>query len=129
MKDFNPAVTDMWEAVEAFEDGSYQQVAAGVYYLGEFISQVGVLMEDCAQVSSEDAAKLKEMGEAFLHPMQLIQDAAHNVLVNGVEIYKDVKKAGDDIKNNQWEAAGQLYGTVAATVLWGEDTMAFVFEQ
>ena len=62
------------------------------------------------------------MGEAFLHPIQLIQDAAHNVLVNGVEIYRDIKKAGDDMHNNRWEAAGELYGTVAAEVLWGKQT-------
>ena len=63
------------------------------------------------------------MGDAFLHPKQLIIGAAHNVEVNGVRIYKDIKKAGNDIQNNQWEAAGELYGEVAATVLWGADSM------
>ena len=86
-------------------------------------------MDDCAQVSDEDADKLKDMGEAFLHPIHLIQDAAHNVIVNGVEIYKDIKKAGDDMHNNQWEAAGELYGTVAAEVLWGKTMMADVYDQ
>ena len=69
------------------------------------------------------------MGEAFLHPVQLIMDAGHNVLVNGVEIYKDVKKASTDIQNNQWEAAGELYGTVAATVFWGANNMAIEVDQ
>ena len=59
------------------------------------------------------------MGEAFLHPKQLIIDAENNVIVNGVEIFKDIRKAGTDMKNEQYEAAGKLYGTVAATILWG----------
>ena len=53
--DFNPLVIDMDKAVKDFEDGSYSKIADGVYQLGQFITQVGVLMDDCAQVSDEDA--------------------------------------------------------------------------
>ena len=59
------------------------------------------------------------MGEAFLHPKQLIINAEKQVLHNGVEIYKDIKAAGQDMQAGQYEKAGKEYGTVAATVLWG----------
>ena len=86
-------------------------------------------MEDCAQVGQEDLDKLEEMGEAFLHPKQLIIDAENNIIVNGVEIYKDIKTADSDMQTQQYEAAGKLYGTVAATVLWGAQNMAVVYDQ
>ena len=69
VKDFNPLVTDMITAVQDFEDGSYYKIADGIYQLGQFISQVGILMGDCASVSDDDVAKLTAMGEAFLHPV------------------------------------------------------------
>ena len=85
IKEFNPLVTTMYTAVMDFEDGSYYKVADGIYQLGQFISQVGVIMEDCPQAcDEEDVANLKAMGEAFLHPGQLFIDASHNVIVNGV---------------------------------------------
>ena len=49
----------METAVMDFEDGSYTKIVDGVYQLGQFISQVGVVLEDCPQVDSEDVAQLK----------------------------------------------------------------------
>lgn len=92
-------VIDMTKAVNDFEDGSYAKIADGIFELGQFVSQVGVVMEDCAQVGEEDVEKLEQMGEAFLHPKQLIIDAENNVIVNGVEIFKDVRKAGTYMQN------------------------------
>ena len=106
IEDFNPLATDMSKAVADFEDGSYNKIADGIYQLGQFISQVGVVMKDCAQVGAEDVAKLEQMGEAFLHPKQLLIDAEHNVILNGVEIYKDIKTAGADMSAEQYEEAG-----------------------
>ena len=86
-------------------------------------------MTDCAQVGPEDAQKLKEMGDAFLHPKQLIIDAEHNLIVNGVEIFKDVKAAGADMQQGKYEQAGEKYGTIGSLVLWGSSNMAQVYEQ
>ena len=119
IKDVNPLVTDMTKAIADFKDGSFSKIADGINQLGLFIQEVGISMQDCSQVSSEDAQRLEQMGEAFLHPKQLIIDAEKSVLHNGVEIYKDIKAAGQDMQNGQYEKAGKEYGTVAATVLWG----------
>ena len=119
IKDINPLVTDMTKAVEDFKDGSFSKIADGINQLGLFIQEVGIGMQDCSQVSSEDAQRLEKMGEAFLHPKQLIINAEKSVLHNGVEIYKDIKAAGQDMQNGEYEKAGKEYGTVAATVLWG----------
>ena len=129
IKDFNPMVIDMITAVQDFEDGSYHKIADGIYQIGQFISQVGITMEGCAAVGDDDVAKLTAMGEAFLHPKQLIIDMENNVIVNGVEIFKDVRKAGKDMKASEYEKAGKQYGTVAALVLWGGNTMEVAFLQ
>ena len=106
IKDINPLVNDMTMAVNDFEDGSFSKIADGIYQLGQFISQVGVIMEDCAQVSDADVEKLKLMGDAFLHPKQLLIDAEHNIILNGVAIFKDIKAAGADMQAEEYEAAG-----------------------
>ena len=119
IKDINPLVTDMTKAIQDFKDGSFSKIADGINQLGLFIQEVGISMQDCSQVSSEDAQRLEQMGEAFLHPKQLIINAEKSILHNGVEIYKDIKAAGQDMQNGEYEKAGKEYGTVAATVLWG----------
>ena len=121
IKDINPLVTHMTTAVQDFEDGSFHKIAAGIDELGKFISQVSSTMEDCKKISSEDVTKLKKMGDAFLHPKKLIIDSMKNVLLNGVSIYDDIKAADKDLIAGSYEAAGELYGTIGASVLWGND--------
>ena len=124
VKDFTPLAIDMNKAVKDFESGSFHDIADGIYNLGQFISQVSVGMEDCAAVGDEDVAKLKAMGDAFLHPKQLIIDAGHNIILNGIEIAKDIKAAGKDMDAGFYEKAGMMYGTVGALVLWGDQNFA-----
>ena len=78
-------------------------------------------MEDCDKIGSDDVTKLKNMGDAFLHPKKLIIDSMKNVLLNGVSIYDDIKAADKDLTAGSYEAAGELYGTIGASVLWGND--------
>ena len=119
--DVDPLVTDMIAAVKDFEEGSFQSIADGIYQLGQFVSQVGISLEDCASISTEDIAKLEAMGDAFLHPGQLVIDASHNVVVNGFEIYKDIRKAGKDMDDGKYEEAGVEYGIIAALVFFGKN--------
>ena len=97
--DISPLVTHMTTAVEDFEDGSYHKIASGINELGEFFSQVSTTMEDCDKIGSDDVAKLKNMGEAFLHPKKLMITSAKNVLLNGVQIYNDIKAADYDLNS------------------------------
>ena len=114
----------MTKAVKDFEDGSFHAISDGIYQLGQFISQVGIALTDCSQVGADDLTKLEAMGKAFLHPVRLIIDAEHNVFLNGVEIYKDIKAAGVDLEAGKYEQAGEKFGTVAALVTWGAKNMA-----
>ena len=80
-------------------------------------------MEDCEKVGSDDAAKLKKMGDAFRHPKQLVIEAMKGVLLNGVQIYHDIKAADNEFSNGSFEAAGKMYGEIGASVLFGGDLM------
>ena len=80
-------------------------------------------MEDCDKIGSDDVAKLKAMGEAFLHPKKLFIDAAKTVLLNGVSILDDIKTAKTDLEGGKYEQAGELYGKIGAEVLWGKELM------
>ena len=123
IKDIDPLVTHITTAVEDFEDGSYHKIAAGIKELGEFFSQVSTTMEDCEKVGSDDVTKLKKMGDTFLHPKKLLIESTKNVLLNGVQIYNDIKAADYDLNAGSFEAAGELFGTVGASVLFGGDLM------
>ena len=93
LKDVNPLITDMTTAIEDFKDGSYYRITDGIYQLGQFVSQIKVVTKDCSiALREEDMDKLKAMEEAFLHPKQLILNVGEDLVVNGVEIYQDVKK-------------------------------------
>ena len=120
IEDINPLVTYMDTAVADFKDPSYHKIADGIYNLGLWVSQVGILMESCAAVSDEDSAKLTEMGQAILHPMHLVIDTYHNVYINGEEIYHSLHKAGNEMDKGEYYKAGEDYGKFAALVLWGQ---------
>ena len=93
VKDINPLFTDITTAIEDFKDGSYYRITDGLYQLGQFFAQIKVVTKDCPQaLREEDKEKLKEMEDAFTNPKQLILDAGEHLVVNGVEIYQDVKK-------------------------------------
>ena len=114
IKDIDPLVSHMTTAVQDFEDGSFHKIAAGIDELGKFVSQVATTMQDCEKVGSDDVAKLKSMGDAFLHPKKLLIDSAKHVLLNGVSIYDEVKTAGSDFTTGKFEAAGEQIGTIGA---------------
>ena len=117
--DFNPLVLDMVKAVNDFEEGGYRNITDGVYMLGQFISEVGIIMGDCSSLSADDLATLSDMGQAFMKPLQLIIDMENHAIVNGIEIFKDVKAGIKDMNEAKYVQAGKEFGSVGAMVLWG----------
>ena len=76
-------------------------------------------MKDCSALNQEDIITLSEMGNALIHPKQLIFNGTINVVVNGVSIYKDVKAGIADLNSAKYEQAGKEFGEIAAMVLFG----------
>ena len=63
------------------------------------------------------------MGEALLHPKQLLGHVAHNLFFHGMTIYRGVKGGLSDYRTEQYEAAGREFGNAAALLLWGKPKM------
>ena len=66
---------------------------------------------------------MEEMGEALLHPKQLLGHVAHNLFFHGMTIYRGVKGGLSDYRTEQYEAAGREFGNAAALLLWGKPKM------
>ena len=124
IKEINPLVTDLTTAIADFKDGSYYRITDGIYYLGQFVAQIKTVTKDCPNaLREEDKLKLEEMADAFKNPKKLILDAGEDLIINGVEIYQDVKKGITRFDSKDYQLAGQEFGEVAALVLWGKKSM------
>ena len=86
-------------------------------------------MRDCAAISDDDIAKLTKMGQAFEHPIRLIIDGGHNLIVNGIPVFKDIMVGVKDLNSAKYEQAGKEFGQVAAMVLWGAENQELFFSQ
>ena len=124
VREINPLVTDLTTAIADFKDGSYYRITDGIYQLGQFVSQIETVTKDCPRaLNEEDKEKLKAMEEAFSNPKKLILDAGEDLIINGVEIFGDVKKGIQWYDAAHYKEAGLQFGEVAALVLWGKQTM------
>ena len=47
VKEINPLITDLTTAIADFKDGSYYRITDGIYYLGQFVSQIETVTKDC----------------------------------------------------------------------------------
>lgn len=63
------------------------------------------------------------MAEAFLHPKQLLLEATESVIVNGVNIFEDVREGLHDDRMGHFLDAGEHFGQAAAMLLYGKTQM------
>ena len=128
IKDLNPLIIDVAQAIAQIKEGSYQSIADGIYTVGQSVSQVGIIMRECPNATrEEDLEKLKEMGDTFLHPLHLIKSIPKHLFFSGVDIYHSVRDGMKDAKAEEYEAAGKAYGKAAALLIWGKPSRSQVF--
>ena len=63
------------------------------------------------------------MAEAFLHPKQLLLEATESVIVNGVNIFEDVREGLHDYRMGHFLDGGEHFGQAAAMLLYGKTQM------
>ena len=121
IRDINPLVLDVAEAISEIKEGSYQSIADGIYTIGQSVSQVGTIMRECPNATREqDLDKLKEMGEDLIHPIKLIKSIPLHLFTGGIDIYHGIRDGMRDAKAEKYEAAGKAYGKAAALLIWGK---------
>ena len=50
------------------------------------------------------------MAEAFLHPKQVLMEAAENLIINGVNVYEDTREGIHDYRMANWLDSGEHFG-------------------
>ena len=127
IKDLNPLIIDVAQAISEIKGGSYQSIADGIYSVGQSISQVGIIMKECPNATrEEDLEKLKQMGDAFLHPIHLVKSIPKHLFFSGIDIYHSVRDGMKDTQAEKYEAAGKAYGKAAALLIWGKPSRSEV---
>jgi hypothetical protein len=63
------------------------------------------------------------MAEVFLHPKQLLLEATESVIVNGVNIFEDVREGLHDYRMGHFLDGGEHFGQAAAMLLYGKTQM------
>lgn len=118
LNDLYTAGADLVQAVELFEKKDAQSVLAGLKLLGEAIELIPDAMTQC-QTAVEDAKRLYEMIANFKSPLSFAYHVGKDILVNGVQIYKEIDSAVTDYNSANWRQFGYDCGYALGLVLIG----------
>ena len=80
---------DIYQAVLAFEQKTFDGVALGIRDIGLAVEEVATALLDCKNVTA-DIEYLKTMAEVFKSPESFIYHMEEDLIVNGVSIYFDI---------------------------------------
>ena len=118
MKDLYTAGADLVQAVELFEKQDAQSVLAGLKLLGQAIELIPDACTEC-QTALNDAKRLYEMIANFKSPLSFAYHVGKDIIVNGVQIYKEIDRAITDYKGSNWRQFGYDCGYALGLVLVG----------
>ena len=118
LKDLYTAGADLVQAVELFEKQDAQSVLAGLKLLGQAIELIPDACTEC-QTALNDAKRLYEMIANFKSPLSFAYHVGKDIIVNGVQIYKEIDRAITDYKGSNWRQFGYDCGYALGLVLVG----------
>lgn len=108
------------DAVKDFQDDSVTGVSKALFKIGDAVSDVAKGIQTCDKdVSAREMQILSEMYEGFRHPKALAQRAGENIIVNGVEIYKEMSAAYTNYQEHNFEGFGRDVGIAMSLVFIG----------
>lgn len=90
---------------------------AGLKDLGDAIKLITSLLHQCKDVSEEVKKEVEEMAEVFSSPWSLVYHIGKNLIVNGVDILKNIELALSEYKAKNYYAFGQAIGKALAEVV------------
>lgn len=107
-------------SVEDFQKNDMAGVTSGLFKIGDAVSELVSGIQKCDEdISAREFAIFGEMAEAFKHPKALAQTAGKNIIVNGVEIYKEMSAAYTNYNAKEFEGFGRDVGVSLALVFIG----------
>ena len=118
LKDLYTAGADLVQAVELFKKQDAQSVLAGLKLLGQALQLIPDALTEC-HTAINDAKRLYEMIATFTSPLSFAYHVGKDILVNGVQIYKEIDSAITDYNSSNWRQFGYDCGYALGLVLIG----------
>jgi len=116
----NPVEQHYENAMRGFWNGAFQEISVAIAQLGLAVSDIGDILDHCGKIDHHDYEQIQRMAESFLHPKQLLMEAAENLIINGVNIYEDTREGLHDYREAKWIDSGEHFGQAAAMILYGK---------
>ena len=118
IKDTESVYKDVEEAVADFEKKTPDATAEGIKLLGEAIVALKDDIKECKGVVA-DVEKLEEMAKIFANPLTFAYHVGKDLLVNGVQIYKEIDDSITQWKSQQYFFFGEDVGDALALLILG----------
>jgi hypothetical protein len=101
---------DLFVAVEDFRKKDPDDVKNGIKECGEALESVPSAISDCKSGWAPEVAKLRSMIAIFSSPTSFAYDVGKSLLLNGHDIYDEIKAAVDAWESQNWWAFGENVG-------------------
>lgn len=112
--------SEVEEAVHDFEKHTAEGTIEGLKIIGEAVMQIKGDIKDCEGVVA-DWEKLEKMAEIFSNPVTFAYHVGKDIIVNGVQIYKEVDDSIVEFENQQYRQFGDDVGTALALLIIGDE--------
>ena len=124
LKDSEKVVADIEDAVQSFEKKNISGVSKGLEDIADALTVVKNDIEKCSQQKDIDQLKkLEQMLRQFKSPMSFAYHVGKDILVNGQDIYGQIKDAISNYKAAKYEAFGEDIGDALALTLIGRNQL------
>ena len=110
---------DAETAVQDFKAGGATNVIKGLQEVGQILQVVQSGMKDCSNIKA-DWSRLEGMVKAFSNPTSFAYHVGKDLIVNGKDIYGEIKTSITDYQEEKWGEFGYQVGEAAAKVILGD---------
>ena len=115
IQDAETLVSDVEKAVADFKKENFDGVKNGIIEVGTIVRSISGDIKTCKEgITGID--NLIKMAESFKSPWSFAYHVAHDLLVNGVEIFHEVDSAISDYDASNFEGFGENIGKAMAQV-------------
>ena len=111
---------NMDNVLAGFWVGTYAKVNQAVADFGFMIADIGQMLFDCAKIDHFDFEQVNKMSESFLHPKSILLDGTEYLMVNGMNLYEDVRDGLISHRLGQSYEYGLYLGHAGALSLYGK---------
>jgi hypothetical protein len=118
VKDTEAFFSDVLSAVQDFEKKSPAGVTSGIKKLGDALNDVKDGIKQCEGVEA-DIEAFEKMLAVFSNPHTFIFHVGKDLMINGVQIYKEVSDSVTQFENAKYFDFGEDLGLALAQLIFG----------